>query len=129
MAKEELGMVIKLEADANNLQQELRKLQSNLVSIDKQGRSLKNAVKFDSSNVSNYAKVVDNLKTKQTELAKVLSTTQERGKNLNAAYALQVSKVKELEATYKNQEIVLEQLKAKYGENSEEVKKYSAWKD
>jgi len=126
MAKEELGMVIKLEADANNLQQELRKLQSNLVSIDKQGRSLKNAVKFDSSNVSNYAKVVDNLKTKQTELAKVLSTTQERGKNLNAAYALQVSKVKELEATYKNQEIVLEQLKAKYGENSEEVKKYSA---
>ena len=78
MPKEELGMKITLEADAKNLENELRQLKSDLTSIDKQGRSLKNAIKFDPSNVSNYTKVIENLNSRQDTLSKTIQTNKER---------------------------------------------------
>ena len=123
MAKEELGMKISLEADANNLQQELRKLQSDLTSINKQGRNLKDALKFEPSNASNYAKVIDNLKQKQETLSKTMSTTKQRTTDLNTLYSSSSTKVSALTKMYESQENTLTILTQKYGANSEEVQK------
>ena len=129
MAKEELGMKITLEADAKNLQQELRNLKSDLTSIDKQGRSLKNALKFDSSNAETYAKVIDNLKQRQKTLNDTMSTAQQRVEKLSSLQVIAKQKVEDLTKKYQDEEKELQTLKDKYGSNSDEVKKYAEQHD
>lgn len=126
MAKEELGMKITLEADANNLQQALRKLQSDLTSINKQGKSLKDALKFDSSNATTYAKVIDNLKSKQSTLSSILTTSKDRLSALNEQYSQSGTRLNALKSLYSSQENALTILTQKYGENSEQVQTMQA---
>lgn len=124
MAKEELGMKITLEADAKNLENELRQLKSDLTSIDKQGRSLKNAIKFDPSNVSNYTKVIENLNSRQDTLSKTIQTNKERLVVLNKQYALQKEAANAAKDGYNGINTSLKQLEDLYGKNSDEVKVY-----
>ena len=124
MAKEELGMKITLEADAKNLENALRKLKSDLTSIDKQGRSLKNAIKFDPSNVSNYAKVIENLNSRQDTLSKTIQTNKERLVVLNKQYELQKESANAAKDGYNGINTALKQLEDLYGKNSDEVKIY-----
>lgn len=126
MAKEELGLKISLEAEASNLQSELRKLQSNLTSIDKQGRNLKTALKFDPSNAETYNKVIQNLESRQKELSSTISTAKSRLDVLNRAYDEAKSTTSGLNSGYKSLDTSLQQLKDLYGENSDEVKQYKA---
>lgn len=124
MAKEELGMKITLEADAKNLENALRQLKSDLTSIDKQGRSLKNAIKFDPSNVSNYAKVIENLNSRQDTLSKTIQTNKERLVVLNKQYELQKESTNAAKDGYNGINTALKQLEDLYGKNSDEVKIY-----
>lgn len=124
MPKEELGMKITLEADAKNLENELRQLKSDLTSIDKQGRSLKNAIKFDPSNVSNYTKVIENLNSRQDTLSKTIQTNKERLVVLNKQYALQKEAANAAKDGYNGINTSLKQLEDLYGKNSDEVKVY-----
>lgn len=124
MSKEELGMKITLEADAKNLENELRQLKSDLTSIDKQGRSLKNAIKFDPSNVSNYTKVIENLNSRQDTLSKTIQTNKERLVVLNKQYALQKEAANAAKDGYNGINTSLKQLEDLYGKNSDEVKIY-----
>ena len=124
MSKEELGMKITLEADAKNLENELRQLKSDLTSIDKQGRSLKNAIKFDPSNVSNYTKVIENLNSRQDTLSKTIQTNKERLVVLNKQYALQKEAANAAKDGYNGINTSLKQLEDLYGKNSDEVKVY-----
>lgn len=124
MAKEELGMKITLEADAKNLENALRQLKSDLTSIDKQGRSLKNAIKFDPSNVSNYAKVIENLNSRQDTLSKTIQTNKERLVVLNKQYELQKESTNAAKDGYNGINTALKQLEDLYGKNSDEVKVY-----
>lgn len=126
MSKEELGMKITLEADAKNLENELRQLKSDLTSIDKQGRSLKNAIKFDPSNVSNYTKVIENLNSRQDTLSKTIQTNKERLVVLNKQYALQKEAANAAKDGYNGINTSLKQLEDLYGKNSDEVKVYKA---
>lgn len=124
MSKEELGMKITLEADAKNLENELRQLKSDLTSIDKQGRSLKNAIKFDPSNVSNYTKVIENLNNRQDTLSKTIQTNKERLVVLNKQYELQKEATNAAKDGYNGINTSLKQLEDLYGKNSDEVKVY-----
>lgn len=124
MAKEELGMKITLEADAKNLENTLRQLKSDLTSIDKQGRSLKNAIKFDPSNVSNYAKVIENLNSRQDTLSKTIQTNKDRLVVLNKQYELQKESTNAAKDGYNGINTALKQLEDLYGKNSDEVKVY-----
>lgn len=124
MSKEELGMKITLEADAKNLENELRQLKSDLTSIDKQGRSLKNAIKFDPSNVSNYTKVIENLNSRQDTLSKTIQTNKERLVVLNKQYELQKEAANAAKDGYNGINTSLKQLEDLYGKNSDEVKVY-----
>lgn len=124
MSKEELGMKITLEADAKNLENELRQLKSDLTSIDKQGRSLKNAIKFDPSNVSNYTKVIENLNNRQDTLSKTIQTNKERLVVLNKQYELQKEATNAAKDGYSGINTALKQLEDLYGKNSDEVKIY-----
>lgn len=124
MAKEELGMKITLEADAKNLENALRQLKSDLTSIDKQGRSLKNAIKFDPSNVSNYAKVIENLNSRQDTLSKTIQTNKDRLVVLNKQYELQKETTNAAKDGYNGINTALKQLEDLYGKNSDEVKIY-----
>lgn len=124
MSKEELGMKITLEADAKNLENELRQLKSDLTSIDKQGRSLKNAIKFDPSNVSNYTKVIENLNSRQDALSKTIQTNKDRLVVLNKQYELQKEATNAAKDGYSGINTALKQLEDLYGKNSDEVKIY-----
>lgn len=124
MAKEELGMKITLEADAKNLENALRQLKSDLTSIDKQGRSLKNAIKFDPSNVSNYTKVIENLNSRQDTLSKTIQTNKDRLVVLNKQYELQKESTNAAKDGYNGINTALKQLEDLYGKNSDEVKVY-----
>ena len=124
MSKEELGMKITLEADAKNLENELRQLKSDLTSIDKQGRSLKNAIKFDPSNVSNYTKVIENLNSRQEVLSKTIQTNKDRLVVLNKQYELQKESTNAAKDGYNGINTALKQLEDLYGKNSDEVKVY-----
>lgn len=117
-------MKITLEADAKNLENELRQLKSDLTSIDKQGRSLKNAIKFDPSNVSNYTKVIENLNSRQDTLSKTIQTNKERLVVLNKQYALQKEAANAAKDGYNGINTSLKQLEDLYGKNSDEVKVY-----
>ena len=117
-------MKITLEADAKNLENALRKLKSDLTSIDKQGRSLKNAIKFDPSNVSNYAKVIENLNSRQDILSKTIQTNKERLVVLNKQYELQKESANAAKDGYNGINTALKQLEDLYGKNSDEVKVY-----
>lgn len=117
-------MKITLEADAKNLENALRQLKSDLTSIDKQGRSLKNAIKFDPSNVSNYAKVIENLNSRQDTLSKTIQTNKERLVVLNKQYELQKESTNAAKDGYNGINTALKQLEDLYGKNSDEVKVY-----
>lgn len=117
-------MKITLEADAKNLENELRQLKSDLTSIDKQGRSLKNAIKFDPSNVSNYTKVIENLNNRQDTLSKTIQTNKERLVVLNKQYELQKEATNAAKDGYSGINTALKQLEDLYGKNSDEVKIY-----
>lgn len=124
MAKEELGMKITLEADAKSLVNELRSLKSDLTSINKQGAALKNAIKFDPSNASNYAKVIENLKNKQKNLADTIQTSKERLVVLNKQYANQKTETESAKSNVEYYNSVLKQTVERYGENSDAAKIY-----
>lgn len=124
MSKEELGMKITLEADAKNLENELRQLKSDLTSIDKQGRSLKNAIKFDPSNVSNYTKVIENLNSRQELLSKTIQTNKDRLVVLNKQYELQKEATNAAKDSYNVINTALKQREDLYGKNSDALKFY-----
>lgn len=124
MAKEELGMKITLEADAKNLENALRQLKSDLTSIDKQGRSLKNAIKFDPSNVSNYTKVIENLNSRQEVLSKTIQTNKDRLVVLNKQYELQKEATNAAKDSYNVINTALKQREDLYGKNSDALKFY-----
>ncbi len=126
MAKEELGMKITLEADAKNLTTALQKLRSDLASINKQGTALKNAIKFDPSNVNNYSKVIENLKSKQDTLSKTIQTSKERLEVLNKQLKYQPELTNAAKNGYEYYNEALKQAKELYGENSDEAKTYKS---
>lgn len=117
-------MKITLEADAKNLENELRQLKSDLTSIDKQGRSLKNAIKFDPSNVSNYTKVIENLNSRQELLSKTIQTNKDRLVVLNKQYELQKEATNAAKDSYNVINTALKQREDLYGKNSDALKFY-----